>query len=197
MKSSKIDHKDSPKFQQIVESATNLFMRYGVKRVTVEEICKTAQVSKMTFYKYFNHKIDLAEYIIFSILEEGQGKFDLIIASNLSFKEKVNQFIKLKMDYAKQISKEFLMDFTQLSNNIYETISEFGEKNQKILLQLITEAQKTGEARDDIDIRFITIMLNKFIELRDDPGFVDEFNNVEEITADMINFFFYGIMGKK
>ena len=43
----------SAKSKLIVETATDLFMRYGVKRVTVEEICQTAKISKMTFYKYF------------------------------------------------------------------------------------------------------------------------------------------------
>ena len=66
-------HNNMPeKYQQIVETATDLFMRFGVKRVTVEEICRTAQISKMTFYKYFNNKIELAEYIIFSILDNAQ-----------------------------------------------------------------------------------------------------------------------------
>ncbi len=57
----------SPKFVQIVEIASELFRKYGVKRVTVEEICTTAQISKMTFYKYFANKKELADYIIFKI----------------------------------------------------------------------------------------------------------------------------------
>ena len=130
MANNKIDQSDSPKFQQIVVSATELFMRYGVKRVTVEEICKTAKVSKMTFYKFFDHKIDLAEYIIFSILGEGQSKFDSIINSDDTFQQKVNQFISFKMEYAKIISKEFLTNFIHLSDNVHQCITEFGEKNQ-------------------------------------------------------------------
>ena len=69
---------NSNKSQLIVETATDLFMRYGVKRVTVEEICQTAKISKMTFYKYFKNKKVLAEHIIYSILDYAQIEFDAI-----------------------------------------------------------------------------------------------------------------------
>ena len=123
----------SAKFQLIVKTATDLFMRYGVKRVTVEEICRTAKISKMTFYKYFKNKIGLAEYIIFSILDSAQIEFDSIWQQLSTFEHKINQFIKLKMEYAKKFSKEFLIDFMRLSPTIHEKIIRlFSKKSDHI-----------------------------------------------------------------
>lgn len=197
MNTAKITDTESPKFKYIVETATDLFMRFGVKRVTVEEICQTAKISKMTFYKYFKNKIDLAEYIIFSILKTGQSEFNLIIEQEISFRAKMNQFINFKMEYAKRFSKEFLIDFMNLSPNIHNRMVEFSEKNQLIFIQLIEEAQKMGEVRKDVSINFINFMFNNFMELRENERFLQLFGNVEDITSDMLNFFFYGIMGKK
>lgn len=197
MNDTKIQESRSPKFQQIVDTATDLFMRFGVKRITIEEICQTSKISKMTFYKYFNNKIDLAEYIIFSILDNGQNKFDQIITEGLPFEEKMNQFINFKMEYAKRFSKEFLVDFMKLSPNIQSRMMEFSDKNQLLLIQLIKGAQKQGEVRKDISINFINYMLNNFMELREDDNLLNLLGNVENITSDMLNFFFYGIMGKK
>lgn len=191
------DKTESPKFQQIVETATELFEKYGVKRVTVEEICATAQVSKMTFYNYFKNKITLAEYIIFAILEDGQNKFDIIIDQDSPFSEKMNQFIKFKMDYAKRFSKEFLIDFMTLSPKIHKYMVDFSEKNQLLFIHMIEKAQNNGEVRDDLSLKFVTLMFNTFIELREDDKLLTLYNNTEELTSDMINFFFYGIMGKK
>ncbi|RKY44359.1 MAG: TetR/AcrR family transcriptional regulator, partial [Candidatus Neomarinimicrobiota bacterium] len=39
------------KIDKIVETGKKLFYRYGIKKVSVEEICKEAGVSKATFYK--------------------------------------------------------------------------------------------------------------------------------------------------
>ena len=81
---------NSPKFKQIVNTAKELFYKFGIKRVSVEEICQTAQVSKMTFYKYFPNKIELSKHIFTELIEENEAKYDEIMASDLSFAEKTD-----------------------------------------------------------------------------------------------------------
>lgn len=44
------------KQRELIETAAQLFFKHGFKRVTVEEICRTAKVSKVTFYRYFAAK---------------------------------------------------------------------------------------------------------------------------------------------
>lgn len=187
----------SEKFQLIVKTATDLFMRHGVKRVTVEEICRNANISKMTFYKYFKNKIGLAEYIIFSILDSAQIEFDSIWQQLSTFEHKINQFIKLKMVYAKKFSKEFLIDFMRLSPSIRDKILDYSQKNQITFIKMVEQAQKGGSIRKDVSINLMTYMLNQFMELRDNEDFIALYDNTEDLTMDMINFYFYGIMGKK
>ena len=54
---------NSKKIGQLVTTAQELMMRHGIHRVTVEEICSDANISKMTFYKYFKNKIELTKSI--------------------------------------------------------------------------------------------------------------------------------------
>jgi len=188
---------NSAKFNLIVATGTDLFMRYGVKRVTVEEICKTAIISKMTFYKYFKNKTELAEHIIYSILDKAQIEFDSIWKQLSTFEHKINQFIKLKMRYAKKFSKEFFIDFMSLSPKIEKKIIGYSQQNQITFFNMIEQAQKAGSVRNDISINFMSYMLNQFMELREDENFIALYENLEDLTKDMINFYFYGIMGKK
>lgn len=181
----------------IIDTATDLFLRFGVKRVTVEEICRSAHVSKMTFYKYFKNKTELAEYIIFSILDNAQKEFESIWKEISTFEYKIDQFIRLKMIYAKKFSKEFLFDFMNLSPKIHDKVLDYSRINQITFIKLIEQAQSKRIIRNDVSIDIITLMLNHFIELRDDERFLNLYGNVEDITSSMLNFFFYGIMGKK
>ena len=64
MKGNSKRKRGSKKKLQIVETAKDLFMRYGIRRVTIDEICRTAGASKMTFYKYFSNKIALLKEIL-------------------------------------------------------------------------------------------------------------------------------------
>ena len=193
----KTTNTESPKFKLIVETASELFAKYGVKRVTVEEICATAQVSKMTFYNYFKNKIELAEYIIFSILDEAQIEFDNLCNQTNSFSEIIDQFLKMKMDYAKRFSKEFYFDFINLSPKIHERVISYSQENQKQFLELIIRGQETGEVRKDINLKFITYMLNHLKELGEKEELFEFYDNIEEMAMDMTRFYFYGIMGKK
>lgn len=188
---------ESAKRLQIIDVATDLFLKFGVKRVTVEEICQSAKVSKMTFYKYFSNKTELAEYIIFSILDNAQKEFDSIWKEIPTFEYKIDQFIKLKMIYAKKFSKEFLLDFMNLSPKIHDKVSDYSRKNQITFIKLIEQAQSNGIIHNDVSIDFITFMLNHLMDLVETKELFELYDNVEDITLDMINFYFYGIMGKK
>ena len=51
------DFQDRPKKEgDILRTAEDLFMQFGYGKVTVEEICRAAGVSKVTYYKYFKKK---------------------------------------------------------------------------------------------------------------------------------------------
>ena len=65
----------SPKFSAIVNKARELFWKHGITRVTVEEICKEANVSKMTFYRFFSNKTELGRTIIDNIMDESVEKY--------------------------------------------------------------------------------------------------------------------------
>ena len=58
---------NSPKVSQIMLAAKDLFWKFGIRKVSIEEICSKANVSKVTFYKYFENKIDLAIFILLVI----------------------------------------------------------------------------------------------------------------------------------
>ena len=51
------------KEQDILIAGKKLFFKYGLKKVTIEEICAEANVSKMTFYKYFPNKTALVKKV--------------------------------------------------------------------------------------------------------------------------------------
>lgn len=76
---------DHPKFQAIVEAGKRLFWKYGVKRVALKEICREAETSKVTFYRFFANKIALAQYLLDQVLEEGLELYRSIIAQPIPF----------------------------------------------------------------------------------------------------------------
>lgn len=49
--------------QQIISKAADLFMRYGIKSVTMDDIARELGISKKTLYEHVSNKSDLIEQI--------------------------------------------------------------------------------------------------------------------------------------
>ena len=64
------------KLRDILLAAKELFWKFGFKRVSVEEVCKEAQVSKMTFYKHFKNKIELVKSLYKLVSDEAMKKYN-------------------------------------------------------------------------------------------------------------------------
>ena len=185
------------KYSQLVSTARELFMKYGIRRVSIEEICKTSSVSKVTFYKYFSNKEDLAYLLIKEILEEGDTKYHTIMNQDIPFPEKIEQFIKFKLKYGKQFSKEFYLDWISYSPKIQHMISEWSARTQAEFITMLEKAQKDGHIRKSVSIGFITYFLNKINEMVKDPVLLELYADTYTLTRDLTSFFFYGIMEKR
>lgn len=48
----------------IIHTACDLFVQYGIKSVSIDDICKQLGMSKKTFYTYFPQKEDLVEAML-------------------------------------------------------------------------------------------------------------------------------------
>ena len=186
------------KYQLIIKASHDLFMRYGIKRVTVEEICETAGVSKMTFYKHFKNKLDLALFILNNIFEKGINRYKRIIDQDVPYSEKAKEIIKLKLESTEDISKEMLKDFYDKSiPEVAELMHKIAQENFKLLLDDMTAAQKKGEIRQNINPHFIIYMIGQMQEMAADEKLLSMYGSTQALASEFINFFFYGILSRK
>src|SRR4051794_889117 len=84
----------SKKEAQLLATAEDLFKRYGIKRVSVTEICAAAGVSKVTFYKFFPDKVALAKRVLDDLGDRNLARIDEIEARDVPFPEKVAALIE-------------------------------------------------------------------------------------------------------
>ena len=172
-------------------------MRYGIKRITVEEICETAGVSKMTFYKHFKNKLDLAIFILNNIFEEGVNRYKRIMDQDVPFSVKAKKIIQLKLESTEDISKEMLKDFYDRSiPEVADLIQKITQENFKLLFDDLTAAQKKGEIRQDINLHFIIFMIGQMQKMATDETLLGLYGSTQAMASEFINFFFYGILSR-
>jgi AcrR family transcriptional regulator len=186
------------KFKSLVSAASLLFWKFGIKRITIDEICHEAKVSKMTFYKFFNNKIDLARYVLETKMNEGISKYREIMDADIPFTRKIEMSIQLKMENTEDLSQEFLTDLYRNPNP--ELLEFFESRKKEFLDQILADfikAQKSGYLRKNLKPEFILYFLNHMFEMAKDQALYSIYSNAQELIMELTNFFFYGIMTGK
>jgi len=185
----------SPKYIQLVEAAHGLFWRYGIKRVSVEEICRTAGVSKMTFYAHFKNKVELALYVLRKVMQTGIKSYRAIMDCDAPFAEKAADFIQLKIDANPEVSREIVEELVHSPiPEIAEYIHGQTQQNIRLLLDDLAQAQQKGEIRQDVKPEFLLFFIHHMIELAMDEKLSGLYSSPQELTRELLNLFFYGIL---
>ncbi len=179
---------------QILATGKELFWKFGFKRVTIEEICKEAGVSKMTFYKFFPNKTKLATAIMDVVFEESLLKIRKIDKEHESADKTFKKFLQLKSEGSRDISEEFIKD---LYTNPDPGLKTYMEKKTKSMLEEIQRVyehgKETGWVRKDLNIPFLILFSQKLVSLTNDKGMMQFFDSSQDLIMEITNLFIYGI----
>ncbi|MBT4485130.1 MAG: TetR/AcrR family transcriptional regulator [Candidatus Latescibacteria bacterium] len=188
--------KKSKKLNQIVETSEYLFKRFGIKRVTVEEICRKANVSKMTFYKYFPNKIELVKHLFNNWFDEGYSKLAKINAMNVSIAEKLRLMIEWKMGFLSEMSPEFIEEFVHVDSELMGFMQEYMQRSYKRFMEYFIGWQKNGDIRPGIRPELFIAVLDKLQELFGDDNLRKHYHDHIEFAHELHKLFFYGIVSR-
>jgi AcrR family transcriptional regulator len=183
------------KYRDIMETAKRLFWKHGLRRVTIEEICQEANVSKMTFYKYFPNKTELAKEILDRMFEENMRAFDELMLSDIPFEEKMHRQIKMKLQGTRDISEEFVKDI--YGDPESELCIYWKKQSEKVIggvIEHYRNAQEKGWLRKDLKIDFILYMINKSFEMVNDQSLIAKYDTMQDLILEINRFFLYGIL---
>ena len=184
---------ENKKYRQLVEAARDLFIRHGVKRITIEEICQKANVSKMTFYKFFRNKMDLAKTVITEIVEENVVIYDEIMAQDVSFHEKMRQLIAMKFEKSREYGEYFIQEILTSDDEVRNFILEKREEHMDITIDLFRTGQAEGAIDPDMNLEvylYFTQMVDGFIQ---DETLQQILPDIYDRIDAVVKFYFYGI----
>jgi AcrR family transcriptional regulator len=185
---------NNPKYIDILKVSRELFWKHGFRRVSVEEICREAGVSKMTFYRFFPNKLELAKMMLQKVLEESIAEFRAILRSDETPHEKLRGMLRMKLNGVHDISQEFMQDFyTSQDTGLMQFLGEQSAIAWSEMVNDFREAQQNGVFRKDLNLEFFILLARKSMEIASDESFKKLFGTPEELIMEMTNFFIYGI----
>jgi AcrR family transcriptional regulator len=189
------DQVASRKYHAILKTGYDLLWKFGIRRVSIEEICREAGVSKMTFYRFFSNKTELAKTVIKNLFDKILYDYRELMARDIPFEDKIRQQLMMKFESANELSAELIKD---IYGNPETEIFKYWETRADELMQIVINdyknAQKMGWIRKDVKLDFIFYMSNKAIEMASDEKLQAMYPNMQSLIMEIANMFFYGIM---
>jgi AcrR family transcriptional regulator len=176
----------SQKQNQLIQTGEALFVKHGMRRVTVEEICRQAGVSKPTFYKYFQNKAALARRIVELWIEECLRRIDRIEEAEVPFPEKLKQILAIKQELSARPGPEFLEDLIPLDIDLSYAL-------RRVMFFLV-EGQQQGDIRADVRPEVLMAAFNLLNSMQHDPRIRALYEDAETLAGDVFKLFHYGAL---
>lgn len=155
--------KNRKKQLEISGALAPIFFKEGFSHISTEDLCKIANKSKATIYKYFESKEDMVAFITIGKLEEINSFAGALSDESVGFSDRYINAVKLVMHALDGISYAFLSDVKKEYPALYQAILDL--KNASIML--LEDFYEQG-----IEIGAFKIKDSKLLAAMDDMFFI-------------------------
>jgi AcrR family transcriptional regulator len=185
--------------RDIVVSASSLFLQYGYKAVTMDDIAEHMHISKKTIYVHFSDKTSLVRSAVFHVFEEVKDK---IIAVQSSIENPIKALYETKKIAVEVLGKKDKSPQYQLQKYYPSIYAEIRKKELSALGETfkmnLNKGIESGLFRASIDTEFITrIYFNGFRGLRDIELFPPKDTDIDLIIGKYIDYHLRAIVTPK
>lgn len=185
--------------ERIIQTATKLFLKNGVKSVTIDRIVKELHTSKRTVYKHFPDKTALLKACLAVYHEKVKGENEAIIADSENAIAAMGNLLHHIIRRANVVNPNFFNDilhyYPGLLNESYRNTGNFAHQN---LADLAKWGLKDGIFVADMDVevtaKTVLIMLKL---LKDTNQFPLEKFSKERLTFGILIPYLKGLCTEK
>jgi len=144
--------------KSIIKSTAKLFLKYGIRSVTMDDVARELSISKKTLYQYVNDKNDLVEKIILyhtSIYDTS----NFHKTNNMNVIEKYIVVFNEVTQMLKNNNQSFEYDLKKYYPKQFKILIE---SRRKVIMDKMTKdlviGIKEGYFRNDLDVKKIAIL---------------------------------------
>ena len=184
---------------KILLSAADLFLNYGFKSVTMDDLANKIGISKKTIYQYFENKTKLVEattMYIFDIISTG---IDCICALEKNPIEEIYDIKSFIMEHLKDEKSSPQYQLQKYYPEIFATIKKKQfEVMQGCVMQNLNRGVNQKLYRDTINIEFIArIYFNSMLAIKDKDLFPFKQFSMNMLMEHYIEYHLRGICTSK
>lgn len=185
--------------EEILKSATEMFLSYGFKSVTMDDIAEKMSISKKTIYTHFSNKTKLIEATTLGMFQCISTGIDVICELNYNPIEElfqIKKFILVNLKNEKsspsfQLQKYYPKIHAQLTKKQFDVMQGCVSENLK-------RGVNDGYFRKGIDVQFITrVYFKGMVGIKDQETFPKEMFSISYLLENYLEYHVRGIATEK
>jgi TetR/AcrR family transcriptional regulator, cholesterol catabolism regulator len=181
--------------EKILKGAEELFFKYGVRSVTMDDIARHLGMSKKTIYQSFKEKDEIVHRLMQSHIKKDECTFTETYAKATNVVEEVFNMMRNITEIFSRINPLLFYELQKYYPQSWKLMKDFKEEFvQKMVEQSLEKGKKDGYVRQDVNTRILSRLRMEEVELAFNPAVypADKFSIVE-VQLTLVEHFLYGI----
>lgn len=166
----------------IIKKAGEMFLKYGLRSVSIDDICNDLHISKRTFYRYFKQKEELVEKMLVRVVEKHR-KVKMEYGEGETVVDYINSNFK-KFTERSAIAEKHMVFFYDLEKYYPVTAGNFArqmkETDRQQVKAVLERGIEEGVFEKEMDVEAMTTLLTE--------GFATAFRKIEGTYAQKMEF---------
>ncbi len=189
-----IDNKERIKIQ-----ATDLFMKYGVRSVSMDDIANSLGMSKKTIYQFYADKDELVDAVVLHEIQHNENCCELDRQGSENAVHELFMAMDMVVEMFHSMNPSLLYDLQKYHPKAFQ---KFHTHKNDYLFNVIRENLVRGIRedlfRDDINIDIIARFRVELMMLPFNPEFQSKVkHNLAEIEEELILHYLFGLVNMK
>lgn len=151
--------------EKIVEKAAELYMQFGIRSVTMDDIARDLSISKKTIYQYFKDKRELVNTICSTHLEIEDKRFAGATEESENSVHELILVSKCLRESMQEMKVNIMNELRKFYPEAWKMYSTFKSGVMKeAIMNVITRGKREGYFREELDPELIAIMRMEQVE---------------------------------
>ena len=181
--------------ERIILGAEELFLKAGIKSVTMDDIARHLGMSKKTIYQFFKDKNELVIGLVRKKIQEDEEQMEEILNKSSNVIEGMINMMKCSEEIFSRINPVVIHDLQKYHPDAWKQFQNF---KSGVIVQTLEELLKKGieqgYIRAEIDVKIIARMRMGQVEMGFDTAIFPQSEfNVWKVQQQFLEHFNYGI----
>lgn len=185
--------------EKILNGAVGLFMKYGLRSISMDDIARHLSVSKKTLYQHFADKEDLISIVLGAHIEANRKQYEIITENSANAIDELAQISQCLRKDMSETNPSVLFDLQKFHPKAWEVW--LNHKNKYIresVVRNIKQGIEEGYYRPEVNAEVIAAIRIELISMGFDQNvFPQSTFNLAEVQSQIFDHFVYGLCTDK